>query len=201
MRLRIPRGGSGREWRCMALDKDTRELDDAIAAARAAERRAKSLADDARARIVDADARSTDADAQTRHAETGIEAAKAHMEAARLHMAAANHAEADAHALQERADDQMAEAASLLADRRDDDVEYQRAIYHYTQLVRHRMANPLQTICGMSKMLHDLPELDPVERQKMICHIYEQAQVLERVCLEPEIMNDTERELRPRPFT
>lgn len=177
-----------------------RRVDEAVAVALAAEKRADALAEDARARIADAHARSVDADAQTLHAKTGIAAADAHMEAARLHMDAANVHEADAREWQERADRQMVEAAALLADARDDSEEYQRAIYHYTQLVRHRMANPIHIICGASRTLMDIPNLDDGKRQELIQAIHDQAEILERVCLKPMVMDDAERNLRPRPF-
>lgn len=183
-------------------DRHGREptLDEAMERAHAAEKRAEALAVSARARIADADARSIDADAQTRHAKTGITAADAHMEAARIHMEAANLHEADAQQCQERADRQMAEAAALLASARDDSAEYQRAVYHYTQLVRHRMANPIHIICGAARTLMDMPDMDQSERLELTTAIHEQAQVLERVCLQPLVLDDTENSLRPRPF-
>lgn len=120
-------------------------------------------------------------------------------EAARLRMAAVHVREQNVQRLQDRADAQMAEAVALMEAARRDSQEYQRAIYHYTQLVRHRMANPLQTISGMALTLRDQRDLDPQLRHQMIEAIYEQAQALERICLEPQIVNDAERELRPRP--
>lgn len=185
----------------MSVDPPDDLLNDALASARSAERRADVCSADALARIVDADARSVDADAQTRHAQTGIEAAKRHMEAARLHMEAANSHEADAMATQQRADERLAEAAALLADAEEDSAEYDRAVYHYTQLVRHRMANPIQVICGMAQTLRDQRTMDPELRHQMVVAIHEQAQVLERVCLDPRVLDDAERELRPRPFS
>lgn len=177
-----------------------RATTEAMAAAVAATKRADALAQDARARIADADARAVDADAQTLHAKTGIVAADAHMEAARLHMEAANVHEADAQEWQEKADEQMAEAAALLADARDDSAEYQRAIYHYTQLVRHRMANPIQIIQGAANAMLDLPDMDQDKRHALTVAIQQQAQVLENVCLQPVVKDDAERGLEPRPF-
>jgi len=98
-----------------------------------------------------------------------------------------------------KADEQLVVAAAKLAEATSDSEEYQRALYHYTQLVRHRMANPLQTIFGMAQTLASMPDLPRSDRLLMIDAILKQAQVLEKVCLDPTIMHASEHELDPRP--
>jgi signal transduction histidine kinase len=97
------------------------------------------------------------------------------------------------------ADEQLLVAAAKLAEATSDSEEYQRALYHYTQLVRHRMANPLHIIGGMAATLTAQPDLPPGDRQNMLDEIYRQVKILERVCLEPKIMHPAENELRPTP--
>ncbi|MCW2949859.1 MAG: putative two-component system sensor kinase, partial [Thermoleophilia bacterium] len=130
----------------------------------------------------------------------GMAAASAHMQAARAHMVDAQTQESQAQDLTAKADAEMARAAELITNLREDSAEYDRAITHYTQLVRHRMANPLQTICGMAEQLHDHPDTEPARRAEMIGHIYAQAKILERVSLSPRLEHTTERDLNPRPF-
>ena len=55
------------------------------------------------------------------------------------------------------ADEQLVVAAAKLAEATSDSEEYQRALFHYTQLVRHRMANPLQVIVGAAATLRAGP--------------------------------------------
>ena len=169
-------------------------------AALRAEKAAKARSVNADSRIVDAQARINDADAQTNRARTAMTAAKSHMTAAAAHMRDADTRSHDAEELIAQADQQMMEAAAKLAEAEDDSDEYQRAIYHYTQLVRHRMANPLQTICGMSQTLDENPNLDRQIREQMISDIHKQAQVLARVCLDARVISGEEYELQPRPF-
>jgi signal transduction histidine kinase len=97
------------------------------------------------------------------------------------------------------ADEQLITAAAKLAEATSDSAEYQRALYHYTQLVRHRMANPLQVIGGAAATLQAQPDLDPAARELLIAAIYKQAKVLELICLEPKIMHPSENGLDPRP--
>ena len=171
----------------------------AVTSAHDAERRANAVEADARARMDDADQRIRDADAQTAHAKTGIDAADAHMRAAKAHMEAVNLQQDQAADLQLRADDQMRAAARLLAAAQDDSAEYQRALYHYTQLMRHRMANPIQVIGGAARTLVDMSDLAEETRQELYAAILDQAEVLERVCLDPEVLGAAEMELHPRP--
>lgn len=165
-----------------------------------ARHRAALRSANADARIADADARIVDADAQIRHAGTAMDAAKAHMAAADAHMREADQKSADAVELMEEADERMAAAAIALAEARDDSAEYERALYHYTQLVRHRMANPLQAIAGLAQTLEEHPDLPREQRLEMVSAIRDQASVLERVSLEPTHRNPVEHDLHPKPF-
>jgi len=125
--------------------------------------------------------------------------AKENLLAASAHMALADHRTEDAEHLMNEADEQLVIAAAKLAEATSDSEEYRRALYHYTQLVRHRMANPLQTISGMARTLSNMPDLPRSDRLLMIDAICKQAQILERVCLDPEIMHASEHELDPKP--
>ena len=167
---------------------------------RRAQRRADLRSADADARIADADARIVDADAQIRHAATAMDAAMSHMLAAEAHMRDADQKSADADQLMCEADERMVDAANCLAAARSDSAEYQRALYHYTQLVRHRMVNPLQAICGLIQTLDEHPDLPRERRVEMVAAIRDQARVLERVSLAPDNLDAAERELHPKPF-
>ncbi|HEY6017119.1 MAG TPA: hypothetical protein VIU16_10055 [Gaiellaceae bacterium] len=97
------------------------------------------------------------------------------------------------------ADEQLVIAAEKLAEATSDSEEYQRALYHYTQLVRHRMANPLQIIGGCAATLQAKPDLPREERLLLLEEVYKQVRILERVCLDPKIMHPSEESLDPRP--
>ncbi|MCW2923023.1 MAG: putative Histidine kinase [Thermoleophilia bacterium] len=181
-------------------DESSRELEAATDAARLAEEVANVRVASADAQIDDARARIVDADAQTQHARTGMAAASAHMKAAQAHMQDASVREEHAQDLTDKADLEMTRAAALIANLREDSAEYDRAVHHYTQLVRHRMANPLQSICGMAQALQEQPDMSQERRVEMVDHILEQARVLERVSLAPRQQHTTERDLHPRPF-
>jgi hypothetical protein len=88
--------------------------------------------------------------AEIRLAEANVhmQAAKEHLTAAASRSAAADHQTEDAERLMAFADEQFVVTAAKLAEARSDSEEYQRALFDYTALVRHRMANPLQTIVG-----------------------------------------------------
>lgn len=159
----------------------------AIEATRVAETRADARTAAADATIDDARARIEDAEAQTAHADSHMKAAKAHMSAARAHMG-------DAEARTSDADRQTQYAM-------DDADQYQRALYHYQQLVRHRIANPLQIIKGMAHTLLNHTGLGAARRREMIELIEQQAELMERLSLfMPEVEGDAEQGLRPRPF-
>jgi signal transduction histidine kinase len=128
-----------------------------------------------------------------------MKSAKEHLNAASAHMALAEHRADDADLLMSAADEQLVIAAAKLAEAQSDSDEYQRALFHYTNLVRHRMANPLQVIAGMAITLRSMPDLPRNERVEMIDAICQQAEILERVCLDPAIMHASEHDLDPVP--
>lgn len=192
----LPRLGTG--YRRIVGRDD--ELDAAVESAHLAERRADLRTQDADARIVSADAHIADAEAQTAHADAHMDAAKAHMVAARAHMTDADLRAEGADSSRDQADLQLEAAARQLAKAQANSDEYERALYHYTQLVRHRMANPLQVICGTLQTLLDRPGMEESDRNEMLEAAHQQANVLSRICLEPEVLADVERGLEPRPF-
>jgi hypothetical protein len=106
---------------------------------------------------------------------------------------------ADAEALLEVASAQLAVAARNIASANSAEREYRRAVWHYTQLMKHRISNPLQTIIGMADTLRDMPDLEQSRRQAMIEAIGQQARVLRDASLEPRVVAETERVLRPQP--
>ena len=128
-----------------------------------------------------------------------MNSAQKHLLAATAHMALADHRAEDADRMMHEADEQLAVAAAKLAEATSDSDEYQRALYHYTQLVRHRMANPIQVISGIAQTLANMPDLPESERVPMLNAIRDEAKVLEKICLEPRIMHANENELEPAP--
>lgn len=106
---------------------------------------------------------------------------------------------ADARDLATNARMSQADRQTRLAEH--DSEEYNRALYHYTQLVRHRIANPLQIIAGMADTLLHNKSLDPTLQRDMLAAIEDQANLLERLSLfHPDLQGDEERDLHPRPF-
>jgi signal transduction histidine kinase len=80
--------------------------------------------------------------------------------------------------------------------------EYTRARYDYTQVVRHRIANPLTVIKGAAHTL-DIGELDEEVRHTLRRAIIDAAQQLEEISLEPTRQGKEEYEFDaiPRPAT
>jgi signal transduction histidine kinase len=78
--------------------------------------------------------------------------------------------------------------------------EYERARYDYTQVVRHRIANPLTVIKGASQTL-DIGELSEEMRHALRLAIFEAAQQLEAISLEPTRQGDEEHEFDAVPRT
>lgn len=76
--------------------------------------------------------------------------------------------------------------------------EYERALYHYTQLMRHRLANPLTAIHGGIATLQEL-ELDATTRRQILDAMELKTRELEQVALHPELLSSEERELDPLP--
>ena len=95
--------------------------------------------------------------------------------------------EADARGVEADAREVDADARELLA----------RALFHYTQLVRHRMANPLQVIVGAAATLRARTDLPIDEHLALLDVIVKEAVVLERICLAPKIMDPSEETLDP----
>jgi len=147
----------------------------------------------------DLERRAVVADLRVAEANVALQSAKEHLNAAAAQEAVADHKTEDAERLKSFADDQLVTAAAKLAEATSDSEESQRALFHYTQLVRHRMANPLHIIGGAAATLQARPDMPAGERGALLNEIYRQAKVLERVCLEPKIMDPAENGLEPRP--
>ena len=76
--------------------------------------------------------------------------------------------------------------------------EYQRALRAYRQVVRHRIANPLQVISGTAATLLDHPDVDVATRRTMFESILDAADKLQRATLfDPARASEIERELDP----
>ncbi len=90
---------------------------------------------------------------------------------------------ADADALLEIASAQLSVAARNIANANAAEREYRRATWHYTQLMKHRITTPLQTIIGMADTLRDMPELERSRRQAMVEAIGQQAKSLRELCM------------------
>src|SRR4051812_44162636 len=97
------------------------------------------------------------------------------------------------------ADEQLVVAAAKLAEATSDSEEYQRALFDYTSLVRHRMANPLQTIVGAAATLKARPALPSDQQRVLLDVIVKEPVVLERVCPTPKTMHPSEGPLAPTP--
>jgi len=128
-----------------------------------------------------------------------MQAAKEHLVAAENQTALADHRTEDAERLMEFADEQLEVAAAKLAEATSDSEEYQRALFDYTTLVRHRIANPLQSIVGAAATLKARPDLPEDQRLTLLDVIVKEAVVLERICLTPKIMHPSEDALAPTP--
>jgi signal transduction histidine kinase len=90
---------------------------------------------------------------------------------------------ADADALLEIASAQLSVAARNIANANAAEREYRRATWHYTQLMKHRITTPLQTIIGMADTLRDMPDLERSRRQAMVEAIGQQARSLRELCM------------------
>jgi len=76
--------------------------------------------------------------------------------------------------------------------------EYGRALLEYTQLVRHRIANPLTAIIGGAQTIMDL-DLDRDTQLQLLEAIVEKGKELENVALHPERISPEELSLHPTP--
>ena len=72
--------------------------------------------------------------------------------------------------------------------------EYHRARHDYTQLVRHRINNPLAVIKGAAFTLES-DQLDPATRETLRRSIIDAAEILEEISLAPEREGVEEHEL------
>jgi signal transduction histidine kinase len=73
--------------------------------------------------------------------------------------------------------------------------EYDRALAHYTQLVRHRVMNPLTVISGAAETIRAGLADEPALRDQLCGAIIDGAGEIERIALEPERRGAEEREL------
>lgn len=73
--------------------------------------------------------------------------------------------------------------------------EYDRARRHYTQVVRHRMMNPLTTIKGGAQTLLVDRAIDPVTQARILDAMIAACDELEHVSLEPERRDELEHDL------
>ncbi len=73
--------------------------------------------------------------------------------------------------------------------------EYARARRHYTQVVRHRIFNPLAVIRGSAQTLRDRPEIVDPTRGQLLEAIVDASDEIETISLEPERRDDNERGL------
>lgn len=78
--------------------------------------------------------------------------------------------------------------------------EYERARHDYSQLVQHRLANPLTAVYGAAETLQR-DDIDEATRKHLLATIVEGAQRIEELGLGPERRGVEERELDaiPRP--
>lgn len=102
---------------------------------------------------------------------------------------------------EQAAETMIAEAARQVSIARYDSDEYRRALSHYTQLVRHRVANPLHIIQGMARTLLDQPDLHADLRTEMLMAIEDAAgRIARETIFRPDLQGPEEAILRPKPF-
>lgn len=77
--------------------------------------------------------------------------------------------------------------------------EYNRATKEYALVLRHRIANPIAIILGMSQTLIDYPDLPKKVWATMVHDIHESACRLSELVLEPSPQDAVEQALRPTP--
>lgn len=78
--------------------------------------------------------------------------------------------------------------------------EYQHALDHYVALMRHRLANPLTAIIGLTQALVDMPDLDDDTRARVAAAIQQQCRQMLDVSLDPRVISSEESVLAPAPF-
>ena len=95
---------------------------------------------------------------------------------------------------------EVTDVEELRADARHTSAEYRRALRDYTQLTRHRLANPLTALTGGVSTLIDLEHvLDSETRMQVLASMRETTARLEQAVLHPELVSDEESELQPVP--
>ena len=143
--------------------------------------------------FVAAEALVVEALSQSQHADHRLETADARMRQAEERTAEATLVRVAAEAL-------AVESQLLARDAQKDSAEYQRALHHYQQLVRHRLANPLQIILGLSETLLTIPDIGEAQRREMLTMIRHQAVLLGRASLfDTAQQGDEERDLHGDP--
>jgi signal transduction histidine kinase len=76
---------------------------------------------------------------------------------------------------------------------------YGRAVNRYRSLMRHRMANPLASICGMAETLIHVTDLSEDRRRSLLDSIILEARRLTRLSIDASPINEVERVLDPWP--
>ncbi|MCW2924179.1 MAG: hypothetical protein JWM98_1583 [Thermoleophilia bacterium] len=76
--------------------------------------------------------------------------------------------------------------------------EYQRALHDYSQLLRHRLANPLTTLIAGISTMQAMEDMDPATRTSLLAAMATQAAELQRVALFPIATRPEEAGLDPR---
>ena len=104
---------------------------------------------------------------------------------------------ADADALLEIASAQLSVAARNIANANAAEREYRRATWHYTQLMKHRMTSPLQSIIGMADTLREMPDLERSRRVAMLEAIAQQARELRELCMTADTFEEPAVSHRP----
>jgi signal transduction histidine kinase len=74
-------------------------------------------------------------------------------------------------------------------------VEYERAQHHYTQVVRHRVMNPISVIEGTLQTLRDDAIMNPMLRRELCDAALRATDEIAQVSLTPERIDDVERDL------
>jgi hypothetical protein len=138
--------------------------------------------------VRDAEADIRDALADTREAEEDLREARSGVREVELRLR-----ESVAAGLHVDANEKLAAAF-------EDSQEYQRAVRHYRDIVRHRIANPLQIVKGMAITLVNDDSMGQQQVQ-MLDAIIEAAYRLERATLfDPDSQSAVEQVLHPKPF-
>jgi signal transduction histidine kinase len=76
---------------------------------------------------------------------------------------------------------------------------YRRAIYHYQQLMRHRIANPLHVIQGMAASLLELESVASPTAREMLHAIVSESRRLEEISCSPRAQDPIEAVLTSEP--